>query len=266
MTRGTMIGKGTPTNSEPAGTSSVTEFVIYQQSPIFYWWPVWFYGYGCALWTFLFGSSFDIGGHKAVKVYSGPWLGFSFLILLLIILWFSHIKARGIYSLVLFLLILIAAMVVQGVGAWSPMFSQLALLLVYMNQAFYVVISSGFLLIWALSVFVVDRMRFWRFKPGQVIESDCITQEEFTYDTRNMKIKRLPSDFLVHKILGLAFIGGGTGDLELTTAGLAGIGGNLVRTTMGTAKERILIENVWRVKKRQRQIEELIAIGPAEVR
>lgn len=232
--------------------SAQPEVIIYHRSPIFYWWPVWVYGYFCAIWTALYGSPFEIGGHKAVKVYSDAWLGLTFIVVLLAVLWSSHNKVRGINSLVALLAAVAAGLLLQELGALWPMFSQLKLLLVYMNQAFFVAISTGFLAIWILAVFVVDPMRFWRFRPGQIVEGHRFTVEERVYPARGVEIKRLPNDFLIHKILGFAFLGGGTGDLELTT--------------VGAVRERIVIENVWRPKQRKRQIEDLFASLPREVR
>src|SRR6266478_4302009 len=103
-------------NAESAGTkaSSVTdernskdsdEVVIYAHSPILYWWPVWLYGAFCWAATALHHVSIDPSGQKAVTVFPSPWLGISYLCVLFFVVIFSNIKARGLYALLVVLLL-----------------------------------------------------------------------------------------------------------------------------------------------------------------
>ena len=57
-------------------------------------------------------------------------------------------------------------------------------------------------------------------------------------------MRRLPDDLFRHKILGLGILGLGTGDLVFRPS--------------APGAEPFILENVWRVNERQREIERLI--------
>ena len=214
------------------------EVRIYQHSDLIYWWPIWVYGYVCAAATWIFGRSVDIGGHKAVHVFPEAWLGLSFTLLFLLIVTLTHMKSRGVYSIVIALIIALLAIGVQWTYGWGRLFAGVTVLLIYMNLAFYLLVSTWLLAIWCASVFWVDRMSYWRFIPGQVVEHHLWGVDN-VYDTLGMTVKKLPDDLILHKILGL-----GTGDIVLSTT--------------GATERQILIENVARVRKVLPHIERLI--------
>ena len=174
------------------------------------------YGYVCAAVTYLGG----IGIHelaasegKEILFHKSPWLGISFVGLVLFVIVFTNVRARGVYS---FVLILIAAGIVwgaryiPGIGAamnWA------GLLRIHFNLAFYVAFSSALTLIWLFVVVFVDHFSWWRFSPGQVIEEHRVGQATgHAFNTEGMVVRRLPDDFFRHRILGLGLIGLGTGD------------------------------------------------------
>ena len=79
---------------------------VYQHSDLLYWWVVWAYGLFCALLTWLRGTPVSLSqGHKSVLIYPGAWLGISFVMLMLFVLVFTNARARGVKSLVLFLVL-----------------------------------------------------------------------------------------------------------------------------------------------------------------
>jgi hypothetical protein len=214
------------------------EVIIYQHSDLLYWWPIWLYGYICAGFTFILGKRIDIGGHKAVQIFPDAWLGLSFVLLFMLIVTLTHMKSRGVYSIVIALVGALLAIGVQWAYGWGQVFSGVTFLLIYMNLAFYLLVSTWLLVIWLASVFWVDRMSYWRFIPGQVVEHHLWGVDN-VYDTLGMTVKKLPDDLMLHKVLGL-----GTGDLVLSTT--------------GATERQILIENVWRVRKQLPDIEKLI--------
>src|SRR5262249_48897542 len=136
------------------------------------------------------------------------------------------------------LVIALLAIGVQWTYGWGRVFAGVTVLLVYMNLAFYLLVSTWLLAIWIASVFWVDRLSHWRFIPGQVVERHLWGVDN-VYDTLGMTVKKLPDDLMLHKVLGL-----GTGDLVLSTA--------------GATERQIMIENVAGVRKALPQIERLI--------
>ena len=211
------------------------ELIVYTHSNVIYWWPVWLYGYFCAGYTASFGKLVEVGGHKPVTIHPDAWIGLSFLTLFCFVFWATHVKARGVWSLVAVLITALAAIGIQWSFGWAALFTQLGFLLIYMNLAFYLFLSTFFLAIWVISFFVMSRFTYWRFTHGQV------TAHRFgglahSLDTLGMGVKKLPDDLFLHWLLGL-----GAGDLELTMGG-----------------EKFLIENVLNVRGRARQAQNII--------
>ena len=224
-------------------TNKPTQLIVYTHSTVLYWWPVWLYGYVCGVVTVGFGKPVEIGGHKAVLVYPHAWLGITFLLLLCFVFWATHVKARGVWSLVVILITALAAIGVQWSYGWDNVFTRLTYLLIYMNLAFYLYISTFFLLVWLISVYGISPFTFWKFTHGRVI-AHRFGGIDHSLDTHGMGVKKLPDDLFLHWVLGL-----GAGDLELR---------------MGD--EKFLIENVRNCRRRLRQAEDIIGREKAVAR
>src|SRR5262245_30721483 len=109
---------------------------VYQHSDLIYWWVVWAYGYFCALLTYLQGRPVVLSDDgRKVLFHPSAWLGISFVVLALFVLIFTNARARGVKSLVLFLLLLVIGFGVQILQGWGGLLSYFALLFVYINQA-----------------------------------------------------------------------------------------------------------------------------------
>jgi len=245
-------------NAESAGTkaSSVTdernskdsdEVVIYAHSPILYWWPVWLYGAFSWAATALHHVSIDPSGQKAVTVFPSPWLGISYLCVLFFVVIFSNIKARGLYALLVVLLLSLLALGINWAIGLTRLFDAAQLLEVYMNQAFFAVTTVFLFSLWITVVFGVDRLSYHRFTVGQVVEEHVLGHiPGVALDTRQMIVRRLPSDFFRHTILGLGLVGLGTGDL-VCRPNAAGI-------------EPLMLENVVRLSSRFKEIKRLVGM------
>ena len=187
------------------------ELRIYQHSNLLYWWPIWAYGYLCAVLTYVQGigvRELAATTDKVVLFHPSPWLGISFIALILFVAVFTNVRARGVYS---FMLILIAgglfwlALKIPGV---DTAFGWLSLLRVHLNLAFYLTFSVLLMFIWLFVIVFVDHFTWWRFSPGQVIEEHRIGQATgHAYNTEGMVVRRLPDDLFRHILLGW-----GTGD------------------------------------------------------
>jgi hypothetical protein len=113
---------------------------------------------------------------------------------------------------------------------------------VHMNTGFYVVFSSGLLIIWLMMFFMFDRLTFWRIRPGQMIQEHLIGGGAESFDTNRLRFQKHSSDFF-RTALGL-----GAGDLMATVPGAGG-------TT-------IEIANVVFVDRKMEAIERLISVKP----
>ncbi len=230
------------------------ELRIYQHSNLLYWWPVWVYGYFCAAVTYIDGIAIRElagGAEKSILFHKSPWLGISFIGLVLFVIIFTNVRARGVYS---FVLVLVAGALAYGVSripgigvavGWA------ALLRIHLNLGFFVAFSSALALVWLFVIVFVDHFTWWRFSPGQVIEEHRVGQATgHAYNTEGMVVRRLPDDLFRHRLLGLGFTGGGrgTGDFVIKPPNA----------------ESFEIVNVWRANGKQRRMEDMIALRMME--
>jgi hypothetical protein len=227
---------------------------VYQHSNLLYWWPLWAYGYVCAALTYVQGigikelaaSAGPGGGEKVILFYPSPWMGVSYVGLILFVAIFTNIRARGVYSFVLLLLAAGMTWLFFKIPGIDKAIGWASLLRVHLNLAFYLTFSSLLLLIWLFVIVFVDHFSWWRFSPGQVIEEHRIGQATgHAYNTEGMVVRRLPDDFFRHRILGLGIVGLGMGT-----------GDFMVKPPY---EESFEIHNVWRANRKQRHMEVMIA-------
>jgi hypothetical protein len=239
------MGEGT---SEPAPLAPGAErLVVYEHCDLLYWWIVWAYGFLCALLTRLSGKSVVIEGRKPVLFYPDAWLGISFVLLVLFVLIFTNARARGVKSLVLFLVLLVIGLIVQMTYGWDEVLGVFPLLLVYMNLAFYMLFSSVLLAAWVFTTFVSDRFRRYEFGPGSISRRMALTEGGENFVSRMVHTARQSDDVFVHRLLGLWFLGFGTGDIEIRFS------------TPGAGQRVYLLRNVWRAAAVERAINRLVA-------
>ncbi len=221
---------------------------VYQHSNFFYWWVVWAYGFFCALLTYFNGRTVNLFADKQLYVHSSAWVGISFVALLLIVIFFTNYRVKGANSFIMVMGIGLVAFAMHYLGAWEIIFRSFPALLIFMNLAFYVSLSTALLLLWAFATFVLDRLTYWEFTPGQATLRHRLAESAESFDAHGLHLDLISDDILINKILGLRFLGYGTADLKFTTSGA-------VRNTF-------TIENVWRANLRDEQIRELIVVRP----
>jgi hypothetical protein len=222
---------------------------VYQHSDLLYWWIVWGYGYFCALLTYLQGRPVALSedGRK-VLFHPSAWVGISFLGLILFVLIFTNARARGIKSFVLFLVLVVMGFVVQTFYGWNELLHYFPLLLVYMNLAFYVFFSSALLLAWLFTIFVSDRFVYWEFAPGAIARRQRFSEGGESFTTPQVQTRRQSDDLFVHRLLGLWFLGLGTGDLE-------------VQFSTPNGQRSYTLRNVWRIGSVERAINGVVGQG-----
>jgi hypothetical protein len=239
-----------PTGPKPIEPEKLQSLRIYQHSNFFYWWVVWAYGFVCALLTRFYGHQVnDLFDGKELYVYPRAWLGISFVALLLLVTFFTNYRVKGANSFIMVLGLALLAFIMYYLGLWEVVFKMLPSLLIYMNLAFYVSLSTVLLALWLLAIFVLDHLTYWEFTPGQVTKQHRLSESSESYDTHGLHLDRIADDILINKIIGLRWLGYGTADLKITTA--------------GAARETFVIENVWRANLRDEQIRELIVVRPS---
>ena len=253
----TAVENGTAAPPEPAqkaqeppqkAQAKLEVLRVYQHSNFLYWWVVWAYGFFCAFLTYFNGRTVNLFADKELYVHSSAWVGISFVALLLIVIFFTNYRVKGANSFIMVLGICLAAFIMHYLGAWEIVFHAFPALLIFMNLAFYVSLSTALLLLWVFATFALDRLTYWEFTPGQVTLRHRLAEGSESFDAHGLHLDRVSDDILINKILGLRFLGYGTADLKFTTSGA-------VRGTF-------TIENVWRANLRDEQIRELIVVRP----
>jgi hypothetical protein len=178
-----------------AEASSVPQIFVYSHSTVVYWWPAWAFG-------FLFSALNNVvidADHQQPA--SG--LGLSYVALLLLLIIFTNVRLRGIYSVVTLLSIAFLVVLFAWLGWWDEIFKLIPYLRVTMNTGFYLVFSTGLLSIWLIMFFVFDRMTYWRIRPGQMTIEHLIGGAAESFDTNALRFQKVSSD-LFRAGLGLA--------------------------------------------------------------
>ncbi len=241
-----------PQSAASTAGTALTEVRVYPHSPILYWWIVWAYGFFCAVITWAQGETFTIGGGKPLLIHPSPWVGISFTMLLLFVALATTVKARGIGAILLILLLAGAAVGTQFVMSIDGLFKTPPAILVHMNLAFYMMVSSALFVVWFVIIFIVDRMSFWRFRGAQIERvqrfASILGRAPESYSVMHVRLTRFSDDILAHKILGLGIIGLGTSDIDGKIA------------IFGGGNEHFRIEHVWRASRALRQIQAMM--GP----
>jgi hypothetical protein len=220
------------------------QVTIISHSSLFYWWPVWVVGYLMTLFTWMNGESFALGD-ATVRLHPSNNLGVLFVLTLFLVVLITNVSVRGLASLVVILILTLAAVLMAYFQVWDDALAWLGNLTVYLNQGAYFWLSTLMLIAWALSVFIFDRVSYWVVKPGQITRQHFWGAGSESYDTENLTLEKRRDDLFRHWLLGL-----GSGDLKIHTYG-------------GQSRE-IFIPNVLFVGFKVHAIQHLIAQEPAD--
>jgi hypothetical protein len=168
----------------------------------------------------------------------------SFIGVLLFVITVTNVKAEGIYSYVVLLVIAFGTYVAAQQGLLDVISRHLPELRIHMNLAFYLFFSTVLLAIWLLAMLLVDHFSWWEFKTGQIMHRHRLGQgTDRTYTTEGTTIYRLPDDIFRHKVLGLWWLGIGTADFIITPKDA----------------HPVEIRNVMHPNRKLRQMEKLVA-------
>ncbi|WP_029631648.1 hypothetical protein [Zavarzinella formosa] len=248
----------TPAPDVPAPTHSpqthMREIRIVSHSHLFYWWPVWLFGFVFALWTLVENDRLAVlpsnaelviskepgvktaiyidgdmhestkiitpveaGGNKyhfIPRVSNKSWMGPLYLIILCLVIIITNVPLRGLWSLVAVILCVTGSLFISLFGWWDNIFSALYGLHIFINMAGYLMLGTVVFGGWALATFVFDNRSYIIFMPGQIRVCEQIGGREKVYDTMGMTVEKHRDDWFRH-----IFLGFGSGDLSVRTAG-----------------------------------------------
>ncbi|MEL6299625.1 MAG: hypothetical protein AAFQ45_13755 [Pseudomonadota bacterium] len=230
----------------PDPVDSLPGIVIYSHSSLFYWWPVWLLGFILAAVSYAFGAAFATDDGRIEWIHPNSGVGVTFIIVLVLVIIFTNISLRGIYSVALIFAIATLLLLLAYLGVLDDVMAAIPELSIFMSAGFYLTFSLLLFSIWAVAFFFFDRLTYWRIRPGQMTQEAWVGGGEKSYDVRGMLFEKHGEDYFRHNVLGL-----GSGDLMLKTA--------------GANKATINVPNVLFVDKKVRQIQRLIAVKPDDL-
>jgi hypothetical protein len=229
------------------------EVVVISHSPLFYWWPVWAVGFIAAGVSYLQGYQMALvplgtvaergilvsgqeGPRDVLVTPSGQPLpaesdtdelkqprlrmaasnnpGIIWMITLCIVIVVTHLKLRGVWSLVAIVLIAFITALFAVFGLWEPILRSVRFLDIHVNAFGFLTLSLFLFAIWLVTFLVLDRMTYMIFTRGRVRVRQLIGEGEKVYDTRGMVFQRHRDDLFRHWLLGF-----GSADLTVFTSG-----------------------------------------------
>jgi hypothetical protein len=241
-----MTAAATTSAQSGAASPALRGVRIYEYSDLVYWWAIWFAALVCMLITAVAGESIQIGD-KALKIHTSPWVGIGFLVVMFSTLIFTQLRARGLHAIIMVMAIALIGLVVHMSIGWTLIFERLTLLKVHMNLAFYAVVFVITFAIWAYTALIHTRLTYGMVNPGEVGWYSPLTGQFETYRPLNFQVVKRSDDIIVHKILGLGFIGLGTGDIDVKF------------DVPGGGSQHHVFKNVWRPGAKIARIETLIS-------
>ncbi len=240
-----------------------TDIRIYSHSPLLYWWPVWAVAFLMALWTYFDnyhmalvppGSTVEDGqltvpeGARLeaplVHVARSSVPGTVFVAVLLLVAVFSNASLRGTWALIFGVSVAALALLVSWLGGWGTLYRWTGMLHIYINLGGYLAVAVPLFLVWAVTVFLLDRRAYVVFSAGQLRVCDHLGREERAVDAMSVSFEKRPYNWF-HRLVGW-----GAGDMLLRAGGLKG--------------EVFEMPNVVGVGGRLRQIEERLKTRDVE--
>jgi hypothetical protein len=229
------------------------EVVIISHSPLFYWWPVWAVGFIMAAVSYMHGDQVAFvppgtvakkgvqiegldGPRDALFAPAGKSLtaaadpeelkqprlrmqqsnnpGVIWAMTLLLVILITHIKLRGVWSLVVVVFLIFSTILLAVLELWDPILRAFGFIDIHMNAFGYLSISLFLFVPWFLMFFVFDRLTYVIFTRGRLRVRRAIGEGEKVFDMRGMVFKRHRDDLFRHWLLGF-----GTADLTIFTSG-----------------------------------------------
>ncbi len=227
--------------------------IIVSHTPFFYWWPLWAVGFVMAALTYWQGepiaflppgtvakqgvrvegsdrpqnvlifpegaslpAAFDTDeyGQPRLRMAASNNLGIFWTLTLCCCVIITHIPLRGVYSILLIVILIALTVVFALLGWWDFILRSIQGIDIHITASGYLLISCFLFVIWLLTFLVYDRLTYMIFTRGQLRVRNALGLGEKVYDTRGMVVKKHRDALFRHWSLGF-----GSGDLTVHTSG-----------------------------------------------
>ena len=212
----TMVRPATADSSHDP-KAEVLQVIVYGHSGLLYWWPLWVAGFVMALLTWLHHDQAVIG-NKAEWFHPSRNLGVIYTLLLLLLILVTSTTLKGMKAALIIATLAFFALLFAHLNWWDAILVWLGDQSISMSFGFYLFSSSLLFLAWVISVFGIDHLSFWRFRPGQITHEHLGGVVDKSYDTDNMILLKRQDDIFRHWVIGF-----GSGDLHMQTMGGQGV-------------------------------------------
>jgi hypothetical protein len=240
----------------PTADQQVAKVVVISHSPLFYWWPVWAVGFLMAALTYWEGyqvafvppgteaqtrrqvegfdgkrdvlvapegrslpaaSDTDDLKQPRLRMTTGNDPGIVWALTLCLVVVVTNIPLRGLWSLIIILVVVFAVILLALLGLWNPILRVIRVIDIHITGYSYLAISLFLFVVWLAAFLFFDRLVYMVFARGQLRVRMAVSQGEMVYDTRGMVVERHRDDLFRHWLLGF-----GSGDLTVRTGGAHG--------------------------------------------
>ncbi len=140
--------------------------------------------------------------------------GVVFTFVLLVVIFITNVPMRGMWSVIVIVLLAFLIVLFAYLGWWESVFRMLSTLDIRITAGGYFLVGTGLLTLWLVTFLFFDRQIYITVTPGNFKVCTEIGGGEQVYDTAGMKLEKHRSDLFRHWILGL-----GSGDLTVHTSG-----------------------------------------------
>jgi hypothetical protein len=140
--------------------------------------------------------------------------GVLFTFVLLLVIFITNVPLRGMWSLIVILVLAFIVLLLAFFSLWDRVFELLGDLDIRINAGGYLAIGITLLLMWLVTFLFFDRQVYITVTPGNFKVCTEIGGGEKVYDTAGMQLEKHRSDLFRHWILGM-----GSGDLTVHTSG-----------------------------------------------
>jgi hypothetical protein len=141
-------------------------------------------------------------------------LGILFIVVLLLVIVITNIPLRGLWSVIVIVLIVSLAIIFALLEWWAIILEWLSLLDIRITAGGYFSVALVLFVLWLIVMLVFDQQIYMIFTPGQLRVRTEIGDAETAFDTSGMTVQKQRSDLFRHWVLGI-----GSGDLIVKTAG-----------------------------------------------
>jgi hypothetical protein len=240
-----------PAPAAPPSHDQPLEVVVISHSQLFYWWPVWAFGFLMAIISWGWGEqvafvpSGTVAKHGAtIEGVDGPRdvlvapagaslptasdgsepprmrvtvsnsLGVIWATVLCFVILVTNVPLRGLWSILILTIVVFATILIALVGLWDPILRAVSGIDIHISAFGYFAISLILFVLWLLVLLLYDRQIYLVFSRGQMRVRMAIGAGESVFDTRGIVVEKHRDDVFRHWLLGF-----GAGDLTVKTSG-----------------------------------------------